>query len=181
MWVITYHVRSHRYHFLFFIFFICPQRLQPQVWWFRCWGAKINIQYGSNIISLTAKQCTIRVGGISWVWGGDYVQTYKRIAERKWPLLCSATLRLWNPLSPQIVYKTDDKPMWSISHGNLKETLDEAWDDLNENTDEILTHIKSLPGVSGSGLNFYFGCLILHLHRRPLVLIQRATIPQNHK
>ena len=88
---------------------------------------------------------------------------YKRIAERKQPL-CSDTLRLrflesffilsrqW----PQIVYTTDDKPVWFISHDNLKETLNEDWDVLliNPDTDEILAHIKSLLKVSEAGLSY---------------------------
>ena len=98
--------------------------------------------------------------GFSWTWGGDYVQIQKNrgketaIMQRHFTTQISGTL--FHPLSPQIVYNTDDKPMWSISHDNLKETLNEAWDILNPDGDnsEILTHIKSLPNISGPGLPY---------------------------
>lgn len=94
----------------------------------------------------------------SWSWSGNYVQIQKHcknetaIMQRHFTTQISGAL--FNALSPEIIYDANDKPMWSISHNNLKETLDEAWDDLNLDPDKILTQIKSLPKVSGPGLPY---------------------------
>jgi hypothetical protein len=92
--------------------------------------------------------------GYSRTWGGDYVQIQKdrgketTIMQRHITTQISGSLFTLSRQWPQMVYNTDDKPVWSISHDNLKETLDEDWDILNPDTDKILTHIKSLPKVS---------------------------------
>lgn len=111
----------------------------------------------------------------SWTWDGDYVQIQKNcgketaIMQRHFTTQISGTL--FHPLSPQIVYNTDDKPVWSISHENLKETLDEAWDSLD--ADEILTHIKKLPKISGPGLPYKYN------ERTPLLWLPDSTPSSN--
>jgi len=94
----------------------------------------------------------------SWSWSGNYVQIQKHHKNETAIMQCHFTTQisgvLFNALSPEIIYDANDKPIWSISHNNLKETLEEAWDDLNLNPDKILAHIKSLPKVSGPGLPY---------------------------
>jgi hypothetical protein len=117
--------------------------------------------------------------GFLWTWGGDYVQIQKNrgketaIMQRHFTTQISGTL--FHPLSPQIVYNTDDKPVWSISHDNLKETLDEAWDILNPDTNdsEILTHIKKLPKISGPGLPYKYN------EKTPLLWLPDPTPPKS--
>ena len=110
----------------------------------------------------------------SWTWGGNYVQIQRNhgketaIMHRHFTTQISGTL--FHPLSPHVVYNTDDKPVWSISHDNLKETLEEAWDILNPDTDEILTHIKSLPKISGPGLPYKY-------NEKPLLWLPDPTPP----
>lgn len=92
----------------------------------------------------------------SWTWDGDYVQIEKNRGKETATIQCHFSTRisgtLFHALSPQIVYNDDDQPVWSISHQNLKERLDDAWDALEPDTDDILTHVKSLPKVSGPGI-----------------------------
>jgi hypothetical protein len=122
--------------------------------------------------------------GFSWTWSGDYVQIQKNrgketaIMQRHFTTQIPGTL--FHPLSPQIVYNTDDKPVWSISHDNLKETLDEAWDILNPDGDdsEILTHIKSLPNISGPGLPYKCNETPLLWLPNPTPLISSGSNPK---
>ena len=98
---------------------------------------------------------------VSWTWGGNYVQIQKNhrketaIMQRYFTAQISG--KLLHPLSPDIIWDDNDKPVWSICHKHLQETLDEAWDLLDPDTAEILTHTKTLPKVSGPGLPYKRG------------------------
>ena len=110
---------------------------------------------------------------------GNYVQIQRNHGKETAIMHCHYTTQisgtLFHPLSQHVVYNTDDKPLWSISHyishDNLKETLEEAWDILNPNTYEILTHIKSLSNISGPGLPYKYN------KNTPLLWLSDPTPP----
>lgn len=43
--------------------------------------------------------------------------------------------------------------MWSLDHSDLERALDDAWNDLDPEADDLLQSISGLPEIFGPGLN----------------------------
>jgi len=53
---------------------------------------------------------------------------------------------IFHPLGPNIYWK-DDNPFWALSNSSLAEIMEHAWNELNPESDEILSNIDLLPEV----------------------------------
>jgi len=56
-------------------------------------------------------------------------------------------------LSPNIIYNSVELPVWSLDHSDLERALDDAWNDLDPESDDLLQSINGLPEIFGPGLN----------------------------
>jgi len=91
----------------------------------------------------------------TWWWPESYVQIHD---NKSGPILQQHFVTRipggnFQPLSPNIIYNSVQHPVWSIDNSDLEGALDDAWNDLNPDSDDLLENINLLPEIFGPGLN----------------------------
>jgi len=92
---------------------------------------------------------------LTWWWPESYVQICENtggpILQRHFAT--QITEKQFNLLSPNIIYNSVELPVWSIDNADLERALDDAWNDLDPESEDLLQNINSLPEILGPGLN----------------------------
>ena len=92
---------------------------------------------------------------LTWWWPESYVQ----IRESTGGPILQHHFATWvigkqfNLLSPNIIYNSVELPVQSIDNSDLEHALDDAWNDLVPESEDLLQNINSLPEIFGPGLN----------------------------
>ena len=99
----------------------------------------------------------------SWTWPNCYVQLHmhkkSEVASQK-HFTMHISGKVFHALSPEVIYNAKQKPIWSLTHADLKSVFDDAWSSMDPETDEILQWLQQLPKLKkpGPGLPYkYFG------------------------
>ena len=92
---------------------------------------------------------------LTWWWPESYVQIHE---NKSGPILQRHFVTRipggnFQPLSPNIIYNSVQHPVWSIDNSDLECALDDAWNELNPESDDLLENINLLPEIIGPGLN----------------------------
>ena len=85
----------------------------------------------------------------TWISTGEYVQLTKAgndSAISKKHVVIRIPGEIFHPLGPTIYWK-DDNPFWALSNASLAEIMVHAWNELNLESDEIISNINLLPEV----------------------------------
>ena len=85
----------------------------------------------------------------TWISTGAYIQVLKAgpdgvISKRH--VVIRIPGEIFHPLGPSIYWK-EDNPFWALSNSSLTEIMDHAWNELNPESDEIMSNIDILPEV----------------------------------
>ena len=104
-----------------------------------------------------ASDAAVTLDGATWTWISKYIQIQKNrkdTAVTQRHFVTHVVGKHFYPLAPDLIYDKQHKATWSISHESLCEILDEAWDALNPNSDEVLINIELLVKITGEGLPY---------------------------
>jgi hypothetical protein len=87
---------------------------------------------------------------LTWWWPEQYILIQDNKGGPILPrhLATRVSGNFFHLLSPNIIYNNLNHPIWSISHSDLATTLQQAWEDLEPDSD-ITRTINSLPEISG--------------------------------
>jgi hypothetical protein len=89
---------------------------------------------------------------LSWSWPRKYVKIQSTrgntITERNFATRIPGSIFL--PLGPSIVADRSQNKTWSFQHEELQTVLEEAWEALRPETDEIIDNLELLPMVMSS-------------------------------
>lgn len=88
---------------------------------------------------------------LTWWWPEQYIliQDNKGGPILLQHLATRVSGKLLYLLSPNIIYNNLNHPIWSISHSDLATTLQQAWEDLEPDSDNIAWTLKLLPEILG--------------------------------
>jgi hypothetical protein len=111
-----------------------------------------------------------------WISTGDYIQLLKAGndgAISKKHVIIRVPGEIFHPLGPSIHWK-DDNPLWALSNASLEEIMEHAWNELNPDSDEIMSNIDLLPKVLESPDlpyridGIHLSCLIINSTKLPI-------------
>ena len=106
-----------------------------------------------QFLQLVAHETISEAGNseLTWWWPEQYILIQDNKGGPILPrhLATRVSGKFFHLLSPQIIYNDLNHPIWSIPHSDLATTLQQAWEDLEPDSDNIARTIKLLPEISG--------------------------------
>ncbi|KDR69600.1 hypothetical protein GALMADRAFT_77244 [Galerina marginata CBS 339.88] len=92
----------------------------------------------------------------TWKWTKKYLQTLTSkdgvTSQRHFAVRIPG--KNFYPLGPDVMIDDEDMPVWTVENSDLQAALNDAWESLNPDADEIVSNIESLPEIFGTSLPY---------------------------